>query len=304
MSDDIVDCLVIGGGPAGLTAAIYLARFRRRFLVIDSGASRASLIPKSHNHAGFPDGISGPDLLGRMAAQAQKYGALIENGTVAKLVRQDGSFYASVDNRVIRARTVLLATGVVDKPPELPEVRQAVERGLIRYCGICDAYEVIDRKVAVIGHGRSGLGEALFLRNYTVDITLLTLGQALELEPDEWRQVEKAGIRVIEEPVTIVVESNQVRALVGREGQEYAFDALYSALGSEARSHLACRLGASTDERGCVLVDAHQQGTSVDGLFAAGDVVHGLDQISIAMGHAALATTAIHNRLRGAAHAA
>src|SRR5918997_1789358 len=94
-----MDCLVIGGGPAGLTAAIYLARFRRRFLVVDAGASRAAWIPVSHNHAGHPEGIPGPELLARMRAQAERYGARVERGAVEGLERRgEGSFAARLDD--------------------------------------------------------------------------------------------------------------------------------------------------------------------------------------------------------------
>src|SRR5688500_8938070 len=103
MPDDaMLDCLVVGGGPAGLTAAIYLARFRRSFRVIDAGDSRASWIPLSHNHAGFPDGISGNALLARMRAQAERYGTVIEGGEVGRLERlEGGGFAASVGERTL-----------------------------------------------------------------------------------------------------------------------------------------------------------------------------------------------------------
>ena len=108
-----MDCLVIGGGPAGLTAAIYLARFRRRFLVVDAGASRASWIPVSHNHAGYPDGIAGTDLLARMRAQAERYGAEIIRGRVERLERPAGGGFTAVmaDGSRHEAERVLLATG-------------------------------------------------------------------------------------------------------------------------------------------------------------------------------------------------
>ena len=189
MNDMPLDCLVIGAGPAGLTAAIYLARFRSRFCMIDGGASRAALIPTSHNHAGFPEGIAGPVLLERMAAQARKYGADIVPGTVTSLQHDgDGAFTAQIDGQRLRARTVLMATGVVDIEPELPDLPQAIRRGLIRHCAICDGYEVIGHRVGVIGRGDSGLREALFLRTYTEDITLLSLGQPMDLSPAQLSQ--------------------------------------------------------------------------------------------------------------------
>ncbi|WP_202131050.1 NAD(P)/FAD-dependent oxidoreductase [Methylobacterium sp. 2A] len=295
-----MDFLVIGGGPGGLTAAIYLARFRRRFQVIDAGRSRAALIPTSHNHAGFPEGINGKTLLARMAEQARKYGAHIAADTVTQLVRRsDGVFLATIDAEQIAARTILLATGIVDREPALPDVPDAIQRGLVRHCGICDGYEVLGRRVAVIGHGSSGINEALFLRTYTSDVTLLSLGCPLSLSEDERGQAAEAGIRVVEEPVArVVIEGDQIRALAMSEGDPRSFDALYSALGSDARSDLVRSLGTHVDDKGCVVTDAHQR-SSTDGLFAAGDVVRSLDQISVAMGQAAIAATAIHNRLRG-----
>ncbi|MBN4668407.1 NAD(P)/FAD-dependent oxidoreductase, partial [Pandoraea nosoerga] len=143
-----LDCLVIGGGPAGLTAAIYLGRFRRNFVVADAGASRALWIPKSHNHAGFPEGVTGSELVGRMRSQAVKYGARIVSGTVSELEHlPDGTFEATLEGTQVSAQTVLLATGVIDKEPALPNLFDAVQKGLIRHCGICDGYEVIDHKI-------------------------------------------------------------------------------------------------------------------------------------------------------------
>ena len=132
-----MDCLVIGGGPAGLTAAIYVARFRRRFLVVDAAASRASWIPVSHNHPGHPDGIPGPELLGRMRAQAGRYGAEVARGRVERLERRGDGFLARLEKGgyTLEARRVLLATGSDDTRPPMPaaEHDEAVRRGLLRY---------------------------------------------------------------------------------------------------------------------------------------------------------------------------
>jgi thioredoxin reductase (NADPH) len=294
-----LDCLVIGGGPAGLTAAIYLGRFRRNFVVVDANCSRASWIPKSHNHAGFPDGISGVELLSRMHAQATKYGARFLHGTVAQLAcLPDGTFEATLEGTPIKAKTIILATGVIDKEPELPNLFNAVQKGLIRHCGICDGYEVIDHKVAVIAHGEAGLGEALFLKTYTSDVTLLSLGRRLDLRVESRRKMEVAGIKAIEEPVThVATEDGKIVAVTVKDHGRLAFDTLYSALGCTPRSDLARVLGARLDDRNCVVANEHQQ-SSVPNLFVAGDVAKGLDQISVAMGHAAVAATAVHNLLR------
>src|SRR4051812_41704037 len=193
MPDDAapLDCLIIGGGPAGLTAAVYLARFRRRVLVVDSGAPRAAWIPTSHNIPFFAEGIAGPEILRRDRETVERYGVPIEAGTVARLERGRDGFSAAMKaagggSRMIRARRVLLATGAVDVEPELPDLPDAVRRGLVRYCPICDGYESRGQRIAVIGHGAHGLGEAAFVaRTYSDDVTLLTLGRRLELGPEQ-----------------------------------------------------------------------------------------------------------------------
>jgi thioredoxin reductase (NADPH) len=289
--DDCLDTLVVGAGPAGLTAAIYLARFRRRFLVVDSGASRASLIPRTHNHPGYPDGIDGSELLRRMRAQAERYGARVVEGEVDRLDREGETFRASWKSGAAVARTVLLATGLVDQPPALPDPPHAVRRGLLRYCPICDGYELIGRRVAVLGHSASAVGEAVFLRGYTDDVTLLPLGEALEAPAQ--------GLPVIEARVIGLAEDAGGVAVALADGRKLRFDAVYGALGCTARSDLGVMLGAKIGSDGRFVTDEHQQ-TSVSGLYAAGDIVRGLNQISVAMGEAAIAASAIHNRLRGA----
>ena len=140
--DKPLDCLVIGGGPAGLTAAIYLARFHLDIRVVDAGKSRAGWIPCTHNHAGYPEGISGKELLQRMRSQAQRYGAKIVTDRVTKLERDEksGLFTATWGSGCVQARTVLLATGVTNRKPPMDEDLhdEALARGLIRYCPICD----------------------------------------------------------------------------------------------------------------------------------------------------------------------
>lgn len=293
-----MDCLVIGGGPGGLTAAIYLARFLRDFLVVDADASRAAWIPLSHNHAGFPDGIPGPELLDRMRRQAERYGARIVRGEVRSLERRpDGQFTADLGERRVTARTVILATGARDIEPELPNLYDAICRGLVRHCPICDAYEVRGQKVAIIGYGKCSVREVMLLRAYTSDLTLLTLGRGLELPEDEKAIMREAGVRVIEEPVEAIdVSGDKIAAWRMQGGSILHFDTLYTALGLRARSDLATKLGAEHDEDGMLIVDDHQR-TSIPGLYAVGDVVKGLGQISVAMGHAAVAATTINNSL-------
>jgi thioredoxin reductase (NADPH) len=233
-----------------------------------------------------------------MRAQAERYGARIIEGEVLRLERgEDGHFVADLGTRTVTARRVLLATGAEDIQPELPDLEGAVRRGLIRVCPICDAYEAQDRKIAIIGYGKCRVREALLLRTYTSDLTLLTLGRQLELTAEERSALRAAGVRIIEEPVAeIATGEGDVAAWRMHGGALHRFDTLYTALGLRGRSGVAAALGAEHDEDGALLVD-DQQRTSVPDLYAAGDVVRGLGQISVAMGQAAVAATAINNSL-------
>jgi thioredoxin reductase (NADPH) len=300
---DILDCLIIGGGPAGLTAALYLARFRRRFLVVDAGEPRAAWIPASHNIPFFAEGIPGPEILERARAHLARYGAHLLPGRVAALRREARGFAAEVEDRGgatrrLRARHALLATGAVDVEPDLPDLPDAVRRGLVRYCPICDGYESRGRRIAVIGHGARGAGEASFIaRTYSDDVTLLTLGRGMDdLDPALRRRLEAEGVRIVEQPVAALeVQGGRIAALRTGGGKELRFDVLYSALGLTYRTELARALGAAHDPSGALLVDEHAQ-TTVERLYAAGDVVRAIDQIVVGMGQAAIAATHIHNR--------
>jgi thioredoxin reductase (NADPH) len=292
------DCIIIGAGPAGLAAAIYLARYHLSIRLIDSGSSRAALIPCTHNHAGYPGGISGVDLLARMRRQAEEFGARIEPGEVTRIVPEGAGFVVEVTGAQLRTRTVLLATGVINlRPAGLDGALhdEALQRGLLRYCPVCDGYEVTDKRIAVIGTGQHGCDEALFLRGFTTDLTLVAPEGEHTLDSECRERLAEAGVALVAGPArAFAIEGEQITFATG--AGRMAFDSLYPALGSTIRSELAIAAGARGSDDGCMEVDEHQC-TSVPGLFAAGDVVKGLDQISNAMGQAGVAATAIRNRL-------
>jgi thioredoxin reductase (NADPH) len=297
MTEMDYDCLVIGGGPAGLTAAIYLTRYHLSLKVVDAGKSRASWIPCTHNHAGFPGGISGKDLLARMKEQAQMYGASIDQGRVTRLDRVEGGFAAEWGSGTVTARTVLLATGITNrKPPMDPELHdRALGAGLIRYCPVCDGFEVTDKKVGVIGSGSHGVAEAVFLRGFTEDITLIAPDKSHDLSDEDKARMDEFGIACVNGPCNAVAIADGCITLTTPYG-EHVFDSVYPALGSDTHTELAKQVGAEIAEDGTLPVDDHQR-TSVPGFYAAGDVVLGLDQISHAMGEGGVAATTIRNDL-------
>ncbi|MRX50955.1 FAD-binding protein [Paracoccus sp. S-4012] len=294
----MLDCLIVGGGPAGLTAAIYLSRFHRRVAVVDKGEGRLAMIPRTMNHAGYPGGVRGCDLLAAMRAQAVEFGAALLDGEVAGLSGTEDAFEAETDLGPIRARTVLLATGVVNlRPPLDAETHAAaVAAGKLRYCPICDAFEQTGKRIGILGADSHGVAEALFLRSYSDDLVMLTLQQA-ELDAGDRANIGRAGIEVVRTPVSgFDFEGEGVRVLLA-DGESVAADTLYAALGSETRNQLGEMLGTRLDGSACFWTDERMR-TSVKGVYAAGDAIEGLDQISMAMGTAAQAAVTIHNDLR------
>jgi thioredoxin reductase (NADPH) len=289
------DCLIVGGGPAGLTAATYLGRFRRRVIVVDAGESRAKWIPVSHNCPGFPDGIAGVDLLERLRQQALMGNVDLIADTVTALRREGVDFVAAASVR-IRARAVLIATGIVDTLPPSPDVTKMIESGALRLCPICDAYEVIDRRVAVIGPADQAAKKAVFLRTYSNDVTLLVTEPISDLDPGASELLKRADVTV-EECLPDSVRAETHGALVSLpDGRTLSFDTIYPAMGCTMHSKLAIDVGAAFDESGNLVVDSHQC-TGIAGLYAAGDVVDEINQIAVAFGHAAIAAVDIHSYL-------
>lgn len=296
----VLDCLVIGGGPAGLTAATYLGRFRRRVTVVDKGWSRAEWITLSYNLAGFARGIAGPVLLEDMRVQARLYGAHLQKGEVEAVTPvEGGGFTARINGADLVASTVLLTTGVIENKPPLPHLADAVKSGLIRTCPICDGYEAIGKRIAVLGVSEHAAAEALFLRTYSDQITLLLPVSGGNALSEQTRQaLAEAAVLVTHVTVGAVpLDESGVVALEVEDRKLHHFDIVYSAFGTTSQSQLVKALPARADPSSRLFVNEHQQ-TSIDGFYAAGDVVRGLNQICVANAEAAIAATAIHNHLQ------
>jgi thioredoxin reductase (NADPH) len=288
------DAIVIGAGPAGLTAAIYLGRFHRPALVIDADGSRARLIPRSHNILGFPNGVSGEALLAQLRTHAERYGASLQPGRVENITPARDGFTVQVSSATIRARRVVLASGIQDHLPELSGAEQALRRGLLRVCPICDGYEATGKHIAVIADGPRGEREAQFMQTYSRSVTLLHLG---EHDPRRRERMQARNIELIETHLQcLTIENDRLRLRPG-SGPDRKFEVFYSALGCSPRNELATSSGADCDENGQLIVSSHCE-TSIPGLYAIGDVVRGLNQVVVAAAEAAIAATHLHNTLR------
>jgi thioredoxin reductase (NADPH) len=289
------DVLIIGGGPGGLSAAVYLARYRRRVLVVDSSESRAALIPETHNYPGFADGIAGSALLDALKQQAKTYGVPIIHDRVVALQKTEAGFAATCAQTAVVAQRTILATGLVDRTIPVPGLKDAIDHGCIRYCPICDGFEASDLRIGVLGSVEDASSKALFMRTYSSEVTLLTL-DGIKGSEQGLRELSKAGVRFSKTRVTAFERRGDHIVTMMNDGTSEIFDVIYPVLGCDVRSELGKKLGARHNDVGCVEVNGNQQ-TTVDGLYAVGDVVSDLHQIAVATGHAALAATHIHNSL-------
>lgn len=294
MSENLLDCLVVGAGPAGLTAATYLARFRRHILLADAGASRARWIPASHNCPGFPFGVAGNELLARFRLQADTYGVPQVRTRITQLSRHADGFTAGDGERHWHARTVILATGVVDRLPAIDGLQDAVAAGTVRLCAVCDAYEARDDVIGVLAPAEAAVGHAAFLRTFSRQVCALAADQA-SLDEALQRRAADCGVQLWPAPQRLGLVDGACLAFFA-DGRRLRLDTLYPVLGADVQSGLAAALGAKLDDEGAVVVDDHLQ-TSVPDLYAIGDVVSALNQISVAVGHAAIAATTVHRRL-------
>jgi len=278
-----------------LTAATYLARFRRSVVVFDAGNPRAALIPLSRNCPGFPEGVGGTELLRRLREQARAYGAEIVEASVSSIEGQQDAFTLSTHSGTIEAFRVVLATGLVDKSPAIAGLQEGIAAGTIGLCPVCDGYETSGKRVGVLGQEEDALKEALFLLTYSKDVVILAkypdeVGEAVR------KQAAISGVEIWDTVDDVSVGADGLDVAMA-DGSSRQLDMLYSAMGCDVRSELATQIGADCDDKGFILVGPHLE-TSVPGVYAIGDVAQALNQIAVGFGHAALAATHIHNALR------
>ena len=294
------DVIVIGAGPAGLAAALYLERYRRTVRVLHDGRSRALLAPQANNVPAFPEGISGRDLLARMQRQAERFGAHVGKAHVETLSRSERNFELGLSNAAtLRARGVILATGTAMRrlALEAGDHESAVRARAVQSCPICDGFEHRSRNIAVLGSDLHGAAEAMFLRQYSHQVTLLAR-QPMALTPEQRSELAASNVQVIDRRVRAIryIDGKLTVEVLG-EAIPLRFDTLYPALGSVPRGRLARQVGVTCDEEGALPAYGFAD-PLLPGLFAAGDVLSGLDQIVVAAGQGAMAATRLHNWLR------
>lgn len=272
MTPDHFEALVIGGGPAGLSAALYLARYNRRVALFDAGQGRSTWHQVNHNYLGFPGGVPARRLreLGRQ--QVQAYGQVIVcEHRIDRLQRDGALFVASGQAGAWRGQTVVLCTGVVDRYPHFPRWDEYVGRSMF-WCITCDGYSCIDARVVVAGHADTTACEALQLRRFTDRVTVLTDSHDCEISPAYQARLSEANIPLVRDRIeTAAGTDGQFEALITQGGQRLELDQLFVQQGATPQSALAADLGVELSAAGYITVDSEQK-TNVAGVFAAGDV--------------------------------
>lgn len=289
-----VESIIVGGGIAGLQAAIQLGRYDHRVLVIDTGYGRSTLCKSYHNILGWPDGVSGEELrrLGRL--QAEKLGVIFVNDEVVQVVNKgkpgDGFELWGKSGKGYEARTLLLATGLLDRIPELPKLKDCL--GLTVYvCPDCDGYEIKDKKTIVMGSGDAGAGMALILSTRTDKLTYVNHQQRV-VNSELLVKLKEKGITYVAEDIReVIAEGNgYFRGIVLANGKSMEAERGFIAFGgNEVKSDLARQLGAERMENRHIVTDPRSKMTSVPFVWAAGDIGVHAEQVTIAMGEGAQA---------------
>lgn len=289
------DVLIVGAGPAGLSAALILGRSRRRVLVLDSGKPRNAPSPESH---GFftRDGATPAELLRLGREQLRPYDVEVRDAEVTDAVREESGFTVVLaDGSRESARTLLLATGMVDPLPEIEGLRELWGTGVL-HCPYCHGWEVRDRPLGVYGNGKAAAEFVALLRVWSRDLVLCTDGPA-DLEEEDRERLARHGVPVREERIVRLVEKEgRLERIVFADGGDLSCGALFLRVPPRQHSRLGERLGSPLRADG--LMDVDQAGrTSIPGLYAAGDISLKMNQVGLAAADGAVAGVAINHDL-------
>ena len=290
------DVIVIGGGLAGLSAAVYLGRAKRDTLVIDSGKSMARWEPEVRNYLGFPDGIPGEDLVARGRKQAECFEVDFVADEILSAERAGEVFLLRSADESYQSRRLLLATGIFHIPPEINGVTECLGHSMF-FCKDCDGYRVQNKSVAIYGWRNETVEYALGMVEYTPTVMIVTDGRRPKWDRKHGDWIEKYEVPVFEQSIVEARhEGCQIQGLRLASGEEVEVEALFTTRGDIYYNEIARALGAKTDGEGQVRVNDHMA-TSVRGLYAAGCVTPANCQMIIAAGDGAIAAQAINRDL-------
>lgn len=304
MESKLFDCIVVGAGPAGLSASLFLARYCHSVLTFHHNSPRNEYAHGIHGFLGH-DGIAPAELLARGREEVMSYGGLIVNGYVTKAEPVSNNHFRifleddTPQGRTFEARRLLLATGLRDLTPDCPGFREFYGSS-VHHCPDCDGYESRDKRIAVLGSGTKTIGFALGLLTWTDKITMITGGDAGDITSSDYAKLADFDIEVLHRAITRIegsFESKQLQRVVFDNGDALDCEALFFNLGTEHASDLHANLGCKLDpDCGLVWVDETQQ-TSTAGVYAAGDITPNSQLAVVAAAEGAMAAIHIHQSL-------
>ena len=292
------EVVVVGGGPAGLTTALYTTRLNHDTALIDRGGGRAAMMADTHNVIGIPEEVSGNEFLQTAMEQLEGYGTDIHREMVTEIERVDKEsprFEISTTDGTLLADSVVLATGFTDGRPEPPLPRTG--RGL-HYCLHCDGYMFRGERAYVMGHDDSAAHVAMILLNFAESVDLLTRGDEPTWSEETGKLLRAHPVEIIESEIAEMFKDGEwLDGFEFENGEVREYKGGFGMYGSEYNNGLASELGCELNEDGTVAVDEDGK-TSVEGVYAVGDLTPGNNQIPIAMGNGAKAGISIHTELR------
>ena len=295
------DCIIIGGGPAGLTCAIFLGRYHRRVLVVDNGRPRNYASRAIHGFLGR-HGIAPAELLERGRAEAREVGVEICECTAEHVRRVGDVFEITTTAGTMSARRVVLAYGVRDKLPDIRDI-ESYYGGSVFHCPDCDGYEVTGKRVGVIGWGTSVVGLALKLLQWTDKLTIFLDGHEREFSKEETSKLLAESVAIKDEKITnLLGHDGMVQAAVLSTGERVDVEAFFFTIGSERSCDLDEQLGCDLVEgTACLLVNDFKE-TTVEGVYAVGDLVPGAQLAITSAADGAIAAIALNKSLLPPAH--
>lgn len=288
--------MVVGGGPGGLLSTLYLRRYKRRVLLVQTGEPRALWIPRIRNLVGYTEGLTGPELLRRLERQALRLRPDFLEGE-AKVERCGKRFLIKVGEAMFEADKVILATGMEDVQPPFPNFATLRAKALLAYCPICDGFDHSENRVGLLVKDNNGLDKLRFIAKFSPDLHVLPT-EKFRVSAKHRRQMEKLGVRFYGYPIKAVDACGNKELRVRFRGRKpLRLNLAYVELGATVRDAAFRDLRKlRRTKEGFLMVSPHQE-TSVPGLFAVGDCVNALAQVSVAAGQAAIAATRVHNDL-------
>jgi thioredoxin reductase len=284
-----VDAIVVGGGPSGLAAATWLARYRRSVLVVDNGEYRNRWVEEAHGY--LAQSVVRPlEFLAGCRDELLSYDEVsVRSGTVESATGVCDTFAVTLDGgETVHGRRLVLATGVTDEFPDVDGFFDHYGADVF-HCPVCDGYEARGRDVVVFGWGEHVTGFALTMLTWAASVTVVTDGHEFQGDTGDEVALRGAGVGVVEDVATALVgRRGALRAVALRSGAELPCGMAFFSIAHHARNGLAIGLGCDLGEAECVQVDGEGR-TSLPGVYAAGDLVPGLQLVQVAAGKGAVA---------------